>query len=1016
MKIFFFLSTLFVATLLFIGFGNNDFTRSADWLPSDVVTTGSRGEGPDLVIESFTLDPPNPLTTTPVTIKIRVRNQGNANSSGFRTRLYIDPNETPPTSDTSETTRWGYFLTLPPGGMVEFEYDQYTFTESGCNHVVYAWVDRENLVAESDEMNNLGRIDVCAEHMVIGADQYEPDNNCATQAKEISTNGLPQLHNFTPEEDTDWIKFQATEGTTYTITAAATGAESRPIIDLMDNCEAAGNFGTSSRLIFPATSNGEYYLRLQNLESSYNTDESSYLLTVDDGAEGVEPSLSSVEPSEGQNDRNTGITINGGNFLFPPLAELCAEQDGECGSDCTQLLNTSWLTLERLIGIVPTGLQGGQYCLAVSNPEGKRRVLPNAFTVISKLTPTPTPTVPSGEPINLDLQANQESINASWNVVGALSGNLHQYTLQRSTNGGPFTLVTTTSNTQYSDTDSQLSADIEYCYQINALDQNQNLIGQSNVACTQLGKLKLWIPHQVAQPGATSVPVTINLANGNDLCIGAMALTIDYDPTMVRATESVSRTMYTVAYVFDATTENSGQVKITSISSSSQCQALHGAGSLFDVHFDIIGPANQVSPLNFVRGLGATVIYDNDNLETPVELELEDGSLSIGSGFARGDINGDEVVNPADSALALRIASGLINPTMQGRGACDTNGDAACNSADASLILCYATIADWNRCAGLIFMRGDINGDRTVNAVDASDALNISNGLITPTPEQFAACDVNNDEVCDSTDSSHILCYAAFQDWGQCGAGSVIRGDVNGDGEVYADDAALALDIANGLITPTTEQRQACDVNNDGTCDSADSSLILCYAAFQDWASCGASAHLQADSNGPKETHTALAPFSAANLLQGQNDTVEVAIGQPVHSGQRIIVPITLTNGSGFAGGDFTFLYDANRMTATSASRTSLTNNFPMESKIEEPGIIHLSLASKEGIAIDNGEILQLEFTANSTISSIDFGRVLLHDATGRDFERSALQRQIQLVPYEGNSASNQLYLPLVIR
>ncbi len=60
-----------------------------------------------------------------------------------------------------------------------------------------------------------------------------------------------------------------------------------------------------------------------------------------------------------------------------------------------------------------------------------------------------------------------------------------------------------------------------------------------------------------------------------------------------------------------------------------------------------------------------------------------------------------------------------------------------------------------------------------------------------------------------------------------------IKGDVNNDGKIRANDALLALRIAVGLIEPTDYQKWAADVNCDGRVRSNDALIILQYAVGQ---------------------------------------------------------------------------------------------------------------------------------------------------------------------------------------
>lgn len=63
-------------------------------------------------------------------------------------------------------------------------------------------------------------------------------------------------------------------------------------------------------------------------------------------------------------------------------------------------------------------------------------------------------------------------------------------------------------------------------------------------------------------------------------------------------------------------------------------------------------------------------------------------------------------------------------------------------------------------------------------------------------------------------------------------ADAVFRGDVNGDGDITAVDAAMALQIAgDSFDDPTAEQRVAADVTEDGTVTEDDAQLILEWSA-----------------------------------------------------------------------------------------------------------------------------------------------------------------------------------------
>ena len=355
--------------------------------------------------------------------------------------------------------------------------------------------------------------------------------------------------------------------------------------------------------------------------------------------------------------------------------------------------------------------------------------------------------LPPGHPIELYVAASEESVNIDWDLVAPLEGDLDHYDLHRTENGGNETVVYSEKGTSF--TDENVTSDVEYCYQVKALDSHNNLIGQSEIVCVQSGQLTLWTPHQVVDSGATNVPVPINLANGDGLCIRALDIKLSYNQTIVEPTGNVEASIFTQGYAFNANTNVPGEIKISSITGASQCVDLYGAGTLFHAYFNVIGGEGSVTSLDFIEGLTSTVIYDLDNAINAVPLVLKSGSLTVGQNFILGDINGDGVVNAVDAAWALDISSNVINASTQQLAACDVNGDQVCNAADSSVILCYAAFQDWNQCLGpqsssrhptvvtqhapsvLTIGTPEQSGQRLLYPVSVSNAADLAGGSFT---------------------------------------------------------------------------------------------------------------------------------------------------------------------------------------------------------------------------------------------------------------------------------------------
>ena len=236
--------------------------------------------GPDLTVQSLTIQPPNPAPGQSVTVTVVIKNIGSQTASnGFYTHLYIDPSQNPPTTTTPSTTYMGWFLGLNPGATFSWSYTDYEFSTAGCNHTVYAWVDRNNTVTEDDENNNLLNVNLCVGSGAV--DSYEPDNTCE-QAAAIATDGVSQSHNFYPAGDEDWYSFYGVGGREYVIRASNLGDGTDLRLSLLNRCaEVPPSFGSGEEIRVTLPVSGTYYIRAINENSS--TVSTTYTLSVNAG-------------------------------------------------------------------------------------------------------------------------------------------------------------------------------------------------------------------------------------------------------------------------------------------------------------------------------------------------------------------------------------------------------------------------------------------------------------------------------------------------------------------------------------------------------------------------------------------------------------------------------------------------------------------------------------------------------------------------------------------------------------
>jgi hypothetical protein len=222
--------------------------------------------GPDLVVE-ITLDPPAPAAGQVVTIRVTARNVGTSAASGqVRVHLYVDPVQRPPEATTPGAFPLISVPGLPAGGSTAAE-RTYTFTTDGCDHIIYAWIDRDDEIAESDETNNLASLQVCV-GVECEPDTHEDDNLCS--AASLLTENASQARSFCHAQnqslaDDDWVKFTAFAGVTYTLATTNPGVHAAPRLELFDSCAALTPLTSGAdQTTWHAPTSGVLYARLSN--------------------------------------------------------------------------------------------------------------------------------------------------------------------------------------------------------------------------------------------------------------------------------------------------------------------------------------------------------------------------------------------------------------------------------------------------------------------------------------------------------------------------------------------------------------------------------------------------------------------------------------------------------------------------------------------------------------------------------------------------------------------------------
>jgi hypothetical protein len=237
--------------------------------PLGVLPT-SASSAPDVIVESITLEPSSPGVGQMFTLTIVTRNLGDVSTGNFWDYVYLNPADRPPNESTAHTFRYNN-LPMGPGEDLIYTRSQdpnLSFSTASCDHVIYAWADKTDLLAESVETNNVLSRTVCV-GVTCEADAYEEDDACADAGWITNTVGIPQHHTLCPDGDQDWFKFTAMAEVTYTIEATNLGAHADPLLYLYDTCDDSARFGTGAAIEWYASASGVRYLQVKHPQETH---------------------------------------------------------------------------------------------------------------------------------------------------------------------------------------------------------------------------------------------------------------------------------------------------------------------------------------------------------------------------------------------------------------------------------------------------------------------------------------------------------------------------------------------------------------------------------------------------------------------------------------------------------------------------------------------------------------------------------------------------------------------------
>lgn len=211
-----------------------------------------------------------------------------------------------------------------------------------------------------------------------------------------------------------------------------------------------------------------------------------------------------------------------------------------------------------------------------------------------------------------------------------------------------------------------------------------------------------------------------------------------------------------------------------------------------------------------------------------------------------------------------------------------------------------------------------------------------------------------------------------------------IRGDLNGDGVVSAPDAAIALQIANGVVDPTPEQELAGDVNSDNVVNAADAAILLYFAANQEWP--------------PND-------FEVATLAaDDEQQVVQIAPGLfDARVGGEIDVPVQVRRGSvhGATGATIEMQYGDGLTLQDVRLDAAISSTYELDVDDTISGRIRVSMAGTTALPADTRNLAWVRFTVNDTgraNTSTTWAVVTggsINDVAGRDFALSLLEREL---------------------
>ena len=202
---------------------------------------------------------------------------------------------------------------------------------------------------------------------------------------------------------------------------------------------------------------------------------------------------------------------------------------------------------------------------------------------------------------------------------------------------------------------------------------------------------------------------------------------------------------------------------------------------------------------------------NKDEILTTADISMLLRMVTDPSNFPKGDLTRDGKVTTKDSELALNISLGKVELTDIYLELGDLDNDNQITIKDVRLILDSIKEED--------FIKGDLNQDGRFDTNDIDFGYKILGGQVDMNDIYLKLGDLNEDGIFNIVDITFM--YQKIEQ-----STDFKKGDLDRNGAVNANDAAVALDLYKYGNVSDSDMKIG-DMNEDGVINANDAALIL---------------------------------------------------------------------------------------------------------------------------------------------------------------------------------------------